>query len=98
MSNLTFADFFLPNEDGDESSDFASYYYDDHAQWFKRFFPDYRDSGYYEQEITTDDNNDDIQEVLGLEFQNDDAAWIMACTFIIFTIQTGMERILLARA
>ncbi len=26
---------------------------------------------------------------LGLEFENDDAAWIMACTFIIFTMQTG---------
>ncbi len=26
---------------------------------------------------------------LGLDFENDDAAWIMACTFIIFTMQTG---------
>ena len=28
---------------------------------------------------------------LGLEFENDDAAWVMACTFIIFTMQTGMN-------
>ncbi len=27
---------------------------------------------------------------LGLEFENDDAAWVMACTFIIFTMQTGL--------
>ncbi|XP_059088618.1 putative ammonium transporter 2 [Tigriopus californicus] len=26
---------------------------------------------------------------LGLEFENDDAAWVMACTFIIFSMQTG---------
>ena len=26
---------------------------------------------------------------LGLEFENDDAAWVMACTFLIFTMQTG---------
>ena len=26
---------------------------------------------------------------LGLEFENDDSAWIMACVFIIFTMQTG---------
>lgn len=26
---------------------------------------------------------------LGYEFENDDAAWIMACTFMIFTKQTG---------
>ncbi len=26
---------------------------------------------------------------LGFEFENDDSAWIMACVFIIFTMQTG---------
>ena len=29
---------------------------------------------------------------LGLEFENDDSAWIMACVFIIFTMQTGIEK------
>jgi hypothetical protein len=28
--------------------------------------------------------------VLGEEFENDDASWIMACTFMIFTMQTGI--------
>ena len=32
---------------------------------------------------------EDSQVELGLEFENDDAAWVMACTFIIFTMQTG---------
>ncbi len=27
---------------------------------------------------------------LGEEFENDDASWIMACTFMIFTMQTGI--------
>ena len=27
---------------------------------------------------------------LGFEFENDDCAWVMACVFIIFTMQTGM--------
>ena len=31
------------------------------------------------------------QTPLGYEFENDDAAWVMACTFMIFTMQTGME-------
>ena len=26
---------------------------------------------------------------LGLEFKNDDAAWVMSCCFLIFTMQTG---------
>ena len=26
---------------------------------------------------------------LGYEFENDDSAWVMACVFIIFTMQTG---------
>ena len=31
----------------------------------------------------------DVYVPLGLEFENDDAAWVMACTFLIFTMQTG---------
>ena len=27
---------------------------------------------------------------LGEEFENDDASWIMACTFLIYTMQTGI--------
>ena len=27
---------------------------------------------------------------LGEEFENDDASWIMACTFLVFTMQTGL--------
>jgi hypothetical protein len=27
---------------------------------------------------------------LGEEFENDDASWIMACTFLVFTMQTGI--------
>ena len=27
---------------------------------------------------------------IGLEYENDDAAWIMASTFMIFTMQTGL--------
>ena len=26
---------------------------------------------------------------IGLEFENDDAAWVMSCCFLIFTMQTG---------
>ena len=26
---------------------------------------------------------------LGLEFDNDDASWVMACTFLMFTLHTG---------
>ena len=33
------------------------------------------------------DLNADLK--LGYEFENDDAAWIMSCTFMIFTMQTG---------
>ena len=36
------------------------------------------------EEITT-------EVPLGLEFENDDAAWVMACTFIIFSMQTGLS-------
>ena len=28
--------------------------------------------------------------ILGEEFENDDASWIMGCTFMIFTMQTGI--------
>jgi hypothetical protein len=30
------------------------------------------------------------EAILGEEFENDDASWIMACTFMIFTMQTGI--------
>ena len=30
-----------------------------------------------------------IEVELGYEFENDDAAWVMACVFMIFTMQTG---------
>ena len=29
---------------------------------------------------------------LGFEFENDDCAWVMACVFIIFTMQTGKKK------
>ena len=31
----------------------------------------------------------EIKVELGYEFENDDAAWVMACVFMIFTMQTG---------
>jgi hypothetical protein len=36
-------------------------------------------------------NNGSVYLVpLGEEFENDDASWIMACTFLIYTMQTGI--------
>ena len=38
---------------------------------------------------TTDDDGATVDPELGYEFPNDDAAWVMACCFMIFTMQTG---------
>ena len=37
------------------------------------------------------ENNGSVYKVrLGEEFENDDASWILACTFLIYTMQTGI--------
>ena len=38
---------------------------------------------------TTEDDGATVDPELGYEFPNDDAAWVMACCFMIFTMQTG---------
>ena len=35
-------------------------------------------------------NPENSEKPIGLEYENDDAAWIMASTFMIFTMQTGL--------
>ena len=35
-------------------------------------------------------NPENLDKPIGLEYENDDAAWIMASTFMIFTMQTGL--------
>ena len=42
-------------------------------------------------EIGYNVSQNSIEVELGYEFENDDAAWVMACVFMIFTMQTGFE-------
>ena len=56
--------------------------------------PDYSQEDILPLDFPTDDfvkNNGSFPAViLGEEFENDDASWIMACTFMVFTMQTGI--------
>ena len=58
-------------------------------------FHEYLFGNEYQDDYYEADNESFVQNVtevpLGYEFENDDAAWVMACTFMIFTMQTGME-------
>lgn len=61
--------------------------------------PDYLDISleYFNEEVNfekkpimTDNGTKMYLVPLGEEFENDDASWIMSCTFMIFTMQTGL--------
>ena len=53
----------------------------------------YNEEDIFEKEVIPIKINATILEKetieIGYEFENDDAAWIMSCTFMIFTMQTG---------
>ena len=53
----------------------------------------YNEENIFEKEVIPIKINATILEKetieIGYEFENDDAAWIMSCTFMIFTMQTG---------
>ncbi len=60
--------------------------------------PDYQDISfeYFNEEASFEKKSVMIENgtkmylvPLGEEFENDDASWIMSCTFMIFTMQTG---------
>ena len=58
--------------------------------------PDYKvNYDYYNSEDISEDKviteiNSTINSIeIGYEFENDDAAWVLSCTFMIFTMQTG---------
>lgn len=55
--------------------------------------PDYEYHNYQTDGITNGIVENVTELPLGLEFENDDAAWVMACTFMIFTMQTGLTLI-----
>ena len=40
-------------------------------------------------------NAENYDKPIGLEYENDDASWIMSSTFMIFTMQTGLFTICL---
>ena len=103
-ASLHYKDFLFPAEadsstgkgsDLPQRTDFQSYYYDvdqltgsawdeqdaklAHEKW------DLAYENYENEEIQPSTT----EVPLGFEFENDDAAWVMACTFIIFSMQTG---------
>ena len=69
------------------SSDTSSYYYqlDNKNDELPRYSLNGHDL--FEKYKNEDGNISHIP--LGLEFENDDASWVMACTFLIFTMHTG---------
>ena len=91
----SFNSFFLPDYGKDEAI-IDEYKYDieprdsipDLPSFHESIFGDDYHSEYEDGTLESLDLNV-TQTPLGYEFENDDAAWVMACTFMIFTMQTG---------
>ena len=68
-------------------SDTSSYYYSIGDETEKLNSLSSYEHSLFEKHKRSDGNISHIP--LGLEFENDDASWVMACTFLIFTMHTG---------
>ena len=69
------------------SADTSSYYYSSEDQYDKLQPPSSYGHDLFEKYKSQEGNISHVP--LGLEFENDDASWVMACTFLIFTMHTG---------
>ena len=63
---------------------------DDPETEFLSSHPDSEDSSQWAANSTLNGKlEESLPPNIGLEFENDDAAWVMSCCFLIFTMQTG---------